>query len=260
VKLHDILATIEKAARDNNLSTPFIVGGTPRDRVRNEAAEIHDIDLTSINGDSVDLAFACAKLIPYTFFQLFDDRHCALKIGALQIDFSNHFVIPNIDAELDRLGITEKTSLVQEMYSRDFTINTLLQDLSFDKIYDITQQGVKDIKAGVIRCPINPELTIKNDPKRILRAIRFALRFDYSIDADLVKAIKKYRHLLKELSPDYVKDKSNELLTINPKKAIQLMIEFGLLNIIPMTKAISDELIESKMLYYAFDENTNKAQ
>ncbi len=258
MKLHEILSTIETAAKDNGLSQPFVVGGTPRDRVRGEAKEIHDIDLTSLNGDSVDLAFACSKLIPYTFFQLFDDGHAAMKIGDLQIDFSNHFIIPGIDKELDKLGIGEKTPLMQEMYSRDFTINTLLQDLSFNQIYDITKQGAKDIKAGIIRCPISPDLTIGHDPKRILRAIRFSLRFGYSIDSELVKSIKKYRYLLKNLSKDYLRDKSNELINIDADKAIKLMIEFGLLNIIPMTKLISDTLIKNKLLYYAFDENTNK--
>jgi len=259
VKLHDLLTLIEQTAKKRGLSTPFIVGGTPRDRVRGEAKEINDIDLTSQEGDSVDLAFACAEVIPYTYFQLYDDGHASMKVGGLQIDFSNHFIIPEIDSELGRLGVKERTSLIREMYSRDFTINTLLQDVGFEKVFDITGQGVRDIKAGVIRCPINPELTISNDPKRILRALRFALRFDYTIDADLFKAIKKYRSLLKDASPDYIKDKANELIELNSKKALKYMIELGLLNVIPMTKLISDKLIENKLLYYAFeDKNTNK--
>lgn len=257
MKLHDILALIEKTAADNGLSKPFIVGGTPRDRVRGEAKEINDIDLTSQEGDSVDLAFACAEVIPFTYFQLYDDGHASMKIGSLQIDFSNHFIIPEIDQELSKLGVKERTPLVREMYSRDFTINTLLQDLGFEKVYDITGQGVRDIRAGVIRCPIDAELTISRDPKRILRALRFALRFDYTLDPDLVKAIKKYRHLLKNASPDYVKDKANELIKLDANRAIKMMIEFGLLQVIPMTKLISDKLIENKLLYYAF-ENTNK--
>lgn len=255
MKLHDILSLIEKTAEQNGLSKPFIVGGTPRDRVRGEAKEINDIDITSQNGDSIDLAFACSKIIPYTYFQLFDDGHASMRIGALQIDFSNHFIIPQIDLELNRLGIKDRTPLTREMYSRDFTINTLLQDLDFERVFDITGQGIRDIKAGVIRCPVNPELTISNDPKRILRALRFALRFNYTIDSDLIKAIKKYRHLLKNASPEYVKDKANELIQLDSKKAISLMIELGLLNVIPMTKLISDKLIENKLLYYAFEGN-----
>jgi len=259
MKLRDLLSLIDKTAKDNGLSSPFIVGGTPRDRVRGEAKEINDIDLTSQDGDSVNLAFACAKVIPYTYFQLYDDGHASMKLGGLQIDFSNHFIVPQIDAELDRLGVKDRSPLTREMYSRDFTINTLLQDLNFEKVFDITGQGVRDIRAGVIRCPINPELTISNDPKRIFRALRFALRFDYTIDADLVKAIKKYRHLLQGTSPDYIKDKANELIKLDSKRAIKMMIEFGLLNVIPMTKLISDTLIENKLLYYAFEgKNTNK--
>lgn len=253
MKLRDLLTMIEDTANKNGLSQPFIVGGTPRDRVRGEAKEINDIDLTSQNGDSVDLAFACAEVIPYNYFQLYDDGHASMKIGALQIDFSNHFIIPTIDSELNRLGVKEKTPLVREMYSRDFTINTLLQDLGFNKVFDITGQGVRDLKAGVIRCPVNPELTISSDPKRILRALRFALRFDFTIDAELMKAIKKYRYLLKDASPDYIKDKANELIDLDSKKALKYMIELGLLNVIPMTKKVSDALIENKLLYYAFE-------
>lgn len=253
MKLHDLLAIIERTAEENGLSKPFIVGGTPRDRVRGEAKEINDIDLTSQNGDSIDLAFACAEVIPYTYFQFYDDGHASMQVGGLQIDFSNHFIIPTIDTELDRLGVKDRSPLTREMYSRDFTINTLLQDLAFEKVFDITGQGIRDIKAGVIRCPINPDLTIGHDPKRILRAIRFALRFDYTIDPDLMKSIKKYRHLLKDASPDYIKDKANELIQLDSKRAIRMMIELGLLNVIPMTKLISDTLIENKMLYYAFE-------
>jgi len=254
LKLNELLSIIEKTAKDRGLSRPFIVGGTVRDRIRGEAKEINDIDLTSENGDSVELAFACSKLIQYDYFQLYDDGHVCLRVGGLQIDFSNHFIIPNIDIELDRLGIKEKTTLVKEMFSRDFTINTLLQDLSFEKVFDITGSGVRDIRAGVVRCPINPELTIKNDPKRILRALGFALRFNYTIDDALIRAIKKYKYLLKDTSPEYMKDKANELIKLNSEKAIKLFIELGLLTIIPMTKLISDELIKAKLLYYAFED------
>lgn len=253
MKLHDLLNIIQETANKSNLSRPFIVGGFPRDRVRGEARGISDVDLTSENGDSIDLAFACSKVIQYSYFQLYDDGHASIRTGGLQIDFSNHFIIPQIDAELNRLGINSKTPLIKEMYSRDFTINTLLQDLNFEKVFDITRQGLSDIKGNIIRCPINPELTISNDPKRILRAMRFALKFDYTIEEGLIKAIKKYKYLLQDMNIEYTKDKANELIKINPTKAIKMMIELGILNVIPMTKLISDTLVKEKLLYYAFN-------
>jgi len=251
MKLNELLTSIQQVATNNDLSTPFIVGGTTRDRVRGLAKEVNDIDLTSQNGDSVDLAFACSRSIPHSSFQYYDDGHCSIKIGKLKIDFSNHFIIPGIEIELDRLGVKDHTPLIKEMYSRDFTINTLLQDLGFENIYDITHQGVKDIKTGIIRTPINPELTISSDPKRILRALKFALKFNYTIDEALVRAIKKYRELLKELSPEYVKDKMNEIVRLDTEKALQLLIEYGLINIVPMSEYILDKLIEKRMLFHA---------
>lgn len=259
LKLRELLDALSETAEKNGLSTPFIVGGVPRDRVRGLPKDINDIDLTSLNGDSIDLAFKFNEVMPADYFQLFDDGHASMKIGGLQLDFSNHFIVPQIDTELDRLAIKDRSTLVKEMYSRDFTINSLLQDLNFEKVFDITGQGIRDIHAGVIRCPINSDFTISNDPKRILRALRFALRFDYMIDIDLVKSIKKYRHLLQNASPEYVKSKANELIGIDSDKAIKMMIELGLLTVIPMTKLISDTLIESKLLYHAFEnKNTNK--
>lgn len=253
MKLRDLLGIIQTTAQEKKLSTPYIVGGCVRDRVRGEAKEVNDIDLTTAEGDSVSLAFSCADKLDYSRFDVYDDGHIAMNVAGLKIDFSNHFIIPNIDKELDRLGVKDKSPLAKEMFSRDFTINTLLQDLSFTKIYDITGKGAADIKAGIIRCPINPELTIKNDPKRILRALRFALRFGYIIEEDLVRAIKKYAPLLKTLSPDYVKDKTNELLTIDKEKAIKYMYQFGLLKVIPLSKSITEALIDAKLLYYAFE-------
>lgn len=258
MKFDELLAIIQETAIKNNLSQPFITGGAVRDRVRDEAKEVNDIDLTTSGADSLSLAFACAKVLPYNFLQLYDDGHVSIKIGGLKIDFSSHFIIPGIEDELIRLNIKDYSPLTKEMYSRDFTINTLLQDLSFEKVFDITGQAVRDIRAGIVRCPINPELTIKYDPKRILRALKFALRFNYTIDGDLIKAIKKYKHLLKNESPDYVKDKANELIMLNSKQAIKMMVELGLLTEIPMTKLISNALIENKLLYYAFeDKHTN---
>lgn len=226
--------------------------------MRGVAREINDIDLTTENGDSADLAYACAKVIPHNLLMLYDDRHLSMKLNSLQIDFSNHFIIPEIDSELDRLGIRGRTPLIREMFSRDFTINTLLQGLDLENVYDITGQGVKDIQDKIIRCPINPELTLKNDPKRIIRALYFALRFDYTIDPSVMEAIKKYKHLLANLSEEYIKDKINEAVRINPLKALNLLMKLDLLSIIPMTKVISDALIKHKLLYYAFEGATNK--
>lgn len=252
MKPRELLVKINQIAKNNSLSKPFIVGGIPRDQVRGQLQEANDIDLTSERGDTIDLAFACSKVLPFKFFQLFDDRHISMIIDSIQLDFSNHFIIPTIQQELNKLHIKSPTPLIKELFSRDFTINTLLQDIETGEIYDFTKQGVKDIKAGVIRCPIDPNITIKHDPKRILRALQFALRFDYQLDDSLIKAIKKHKQLLKTINNEYVKDKANQLIKLNPDRAIEMMIEFGLLSVIPMTKTISDKLIESKMLYYSF--------
>jgi poly(A) polymerase len=253
MKLREILDTIDKVAKDRGLSQPFIVGGVPRDRVRGVAKEIDDVDLTSFAGDSQTLAYAvvASGKLPFTYFQIYDDGHAAIRINDLKIDFSSHFIIDDIDPVLKQMGVKDLTPLIRETYSRDFTINTLLQDLSLQNTYDITNKGLKDISSGLIECPIDPEITIQSDPKRMLRALRFALRFDYKIAENLGQTIKNNAHLLKTFSAEYLKDKANEIVKLDKDRGVQMLIDYGLLKYIPITKLIYNVLIEKRQLYYA---------
>lgn len=243
--------TIEQVAKERGHSKPYLVGGVPRDRVRGVAKEIDDLDLTTTDGDAKDLGYSVAVSgkLKHDYFQLYDDNHCAIRIGGLKIDFSSHFIIPDIDSVLKAMGITELNSLVRETYSRDFTINTLLEDLELKNTYDLTKHALVDIQNELIRCPIPADITIKNDPKRILRAVKFALRFDYKIDDELQATIKKYAYLLKEFSAEYLKDKANEIVELDKKRGIELLTELGILKHIPITKKIYDELIKQRKLY-----------
>lgn len=258
MKISDILEQIELTAKKNRISRIFVCGGIPRDRVRGISKEIRDLDLTTEGGDAIKLAYALTDVLPYKFFKVFDDGHAAIDLNGLKIDFSNHFIINNIDTELNRLNIKKPTRLAKEMYSRDFTINTLLQDLDFKTIYDVTGVGVSDIKSKIIKTPIDPNITIKSDPKRIFRALNFAIRFDYEIDSGLKNAIKSNRNLLTNLSKEYCKDKANEIVKADNKRGLTMLIELGLLNVIPQTKYISDVLIDNKLLYYVYGDKNKK--
>ena len=80
-------------------------------------------------------------------------------------------------------------TLQEDVYRRDFTINTLLQNLHTGEILDLTGRAFADLEAGIIRTPLEPRLTFFDDPLRMLRAIRFAARFDFEIEAATWEAI-----------------------------------------------------------------------
>ena len=80
-------------------------------------------------------------------------------------------------------------TLREDIYRRDFTINTLAESLHTGELIDITGRAMDDIRAGVIRTPLEPRVTFYDDPLRMLRAVRFAARFRFEIEAETWSSI-----------------------------------------------------------------------
>lgn len=253
MKIDELLSEIKKAAQENNLSEPFIVGGIPRDRVLGQIgtkSEIQDLDITTGDKDAHKLAYVLNKKFPESNYREYDDGHTSVDIMGLHIDFSSNFIAPGVEEELKRMNVTS-SSMKLELYSRDFTMNTLLETLDFTAIYDLTSEGMDDIRAGLIKCPINPNITIGVDPRRILRAIKFAIKYDFKIEDNLKNAMLENRHKIKTLPTKFLSDKANEIVLLDADKGIESLIKFKLLPLIPLTKTISDMLIQRRQLVMA---------
>src|SRR5207237_2836206 len=80
-------------------------------------------------------------------------------------------------------------TLRDDVYRRDFTINTLLENLHTGENLDLTGRALEDLRAGILRTPLEPRLTFFDDPLRMLRAVRFAARFDFEIEPSTWEAI-----------------------------------------------------------------------
>jgi len=253
--IHELLSTISELADKNGIGKPFIVGGVPRDRLMGKSAgDINDLDITTGDDGSMKLGELLADKFGDAKHRTYDDGHSSINIRGLRIDFSNNFVIPNIDAELRKIGIMDASPMKKELYSRDFTINTLLEDLDLSNIYDLTGEAEEDIKAGVIRCPIDPEVTIMSDPRRILRAIKFAVKYNFNIEDNLKNAILTNRRKIQKLSRGFVEDRVSEIVRLNEDKGIEMLIEYKLLPLSPLSKPVYDALIKRKELMRMFDE------
>jgi poly(A) polymerase len=169
----------------------------------------------------------------------------------LHIDFSSNFISPGVEDEVKKLGIKDITQMKLEIYSRDFTMNTLLESLDFTSIYDLTGEGIGDIQAGVIRCPIDPEITISVDPRRILRAIKFAVKFGFKIEDKLKAAMLNNRKKIQDLPVKFAQDKISEIVRINDDLGVEMLIEYKILPLVPLTKTVSDILIQKRQLVRA---------
>jgi tRNA nucleotidyltransferase (CCA-adding enzyme) len=64
----------------------------------------------------------------------------------------------------------------EDAYRRDFTINAMFYNIITEQVEDLTAKGLDDLKNGIIRTPLPALQTFKDDPLRLLRAIRFAGR------------------------------------------------------------------------------------
>src|ERR687897_1118320 len=88
----------------------------------------------------------------------------------------------------------------EDAFRRDFTINALVYDIATFSIIDYVG-GLEDLRAGVVRSIGDPEVRLREDPVRMLRAVALAARLSFSIDRDTFEAIRSLRGEIVKSSP-----------------------------------------------------------
>jgi poly(A) polymerase len=88
----------------------------------------------------------------------------------------------------------------EDAFRRDFTINALFYDIATFSVIDYVG-GLDDLKARLIRSIGDPVQRFREDPVRMLRAVAFAARLDFSLDPPIVAAIESERHLMAKAAP-----------------------------------------------------------
>ena len=120
-------------------------------------------------------------------------------------------------------------SAQEDVERRDFTINGLLLDPIKNEVLDFVG-GRKDLEAGIIRTIGQPELRFAEDKLRMLRAVRFAARFGYTIEPETFAAIQKLAAGIHQVSRERVRDELTKMLTEgHARQAFLLLDETGLL-------------------------------
>lgn len=218
----------------------YVVGGAVRNFVINQPVKDVDmvIDTAAAGRDSAWLAERLAKMIPANT-EVITDSYGVGKIyvkspwvvdGVDLSDFSADgdaaIEIANARAETyaDDTGggykpNVEWSGIKEDVIRRDFTFNTLMWRLSEladgpDKaeIIDMTGCGLDDLQAGEARCPLDPDKTFHDDPTRMLRAIKFLVKYNLKIPNDTAASIKRKRMSLLKVSPDRVMPELEKIL------------------------------------------------
>jgi poly(A) polymerase len=117
----------------------------------------------------------------------------------------------------------------EDVARRDFTINGMLLDPVSGEVLDFVG-GRKDLEAGIIRTIGDPEQRFSEDKLRMLRAVRFAARFEYSIEPATLMAMQKLAEQIQVVSRERVRDELTRMLTEgHARRAFLLLDESGLL-------------------------------
>lgn len=131
-----------------------------------------------------------------------------------------------------RPDYVEFTDAREDAQRRDFTINAMFYDPTTDEIFDYVD-GRIDLRDRLIRFIGDPELRIQEDNLRILRAVRFKNNFNFQYHPDTYAAIKKYSHLISNISKERVKDELNKMIAgKNAAQGFEELLEIGALEII----------------------------
>jgi|14BtaG_2_1085337.scaffolds.fasta_scaffold00001_17 tRNA nucleotidyltransferase/poly(A) polymerase len=256
MKTEGLYGQILDICKENFISKPYVVGGVPRDITLGMAREFEDIDLTTNHPDVARLAITIA----YTFdelFKLFPDGHVAVYFDKYTLDFSSNFLSEGAIEYIDKeLGI--KDEFYHEVYSRDFTMNTLHMDIETKEITDPTGRALEDLDKKIIKTCVPPEITISDDPKRAFRAISFAARFGFDLDPELVSFIKENRNNFKTDGPLFVKPTSiskviARALKASPEVTLKHLMDMDLLTSVPLVGRFKDELIKRRLIKYYLD-------
>ena len=136
-------------------------------------------------------------------------------------------------------------SLESDLARRDFTINAMavrLPSLEFVDPFD----GLADLAAGVLRTPIEPEISFSDDPLRMMRAARFASQLGFEVEATTLGAIERMSERLGIVSAERVRDELTKLLLgADPRRGLEILVDCGLADqVIPEVPALRLEADE----------------
>ena len=236
--MHKVQKTISAAIRGTEFEgKTYIVGGYVRDLVMNIVSDDMDIVVEMPEGGRKLAAFLHTKKVASRPV-VYDNFGTALaEINGCKVEF----VMTRRESYRDKNRKPEVASgtLKEDVYRRDFTINSLLLDVMTNEIKDMTGKGLEDIRNGIIRSTSEPDIIFREDPLRMLRAVRFAARFNFRIEENTQTGIRQNNSMLRHISWERRRDEFAKMLEqSDPLPALNLLLDFGLL------KYVVPELLE----------------
>ncbi|ARV10484.1 tRNA nucleotidyltransferase [Winogradskyella sp. PC-19] len=236
---HPVFKTISQSADALGIDA-YVIGGFVRDYFL-ERGNAKDIDIVAI-GSGIELAQHVANNLPSNpKVQVFKTYGTAmLKHNDIEIEFVG--ARKESYTEDSRNPIVENGSLEDDQNRRDFTINALALAINKNNFAQLLDpfNGVSDLDKGIIRTPLNPDITYSDDPLRMMRAIRFATQLNFKIEEASLHAISKNKERINIITKERIVTELNKILESDkPSIGFILLERAGLLDyIIPEITAL----------------------
>ena len=229
---HAIFKYITQSSEELQVES-YVIGGFVRDYLL-ERGDAKDIDIVAV-GSGIDLAKQVAKNLPnQPKVQVFKTYGTAmLRFDDIEIEFVG--ARKESYNEDSRNPIVENGTLADDQNRRDFTINALALSLNKDNFGDLLDpfNGLSDLDKGIIRTPLDANITYSDDPLRMMRAIRFATQLNFKIEEASLKAIADNKDRINIITKERIVVELNKILeSKTPSIGFILLEKTGLLDFI----------------------------
>ncbi len=223
----------------------YVVGGYVRDIFLERPS--NDIDVVVV-GSGIQVASALkqrlGKKAHLSVFRNFGTAQVKFRdtevefVGARKESYSHD----------SRKPMVEDGTLEDDQNRRDFTINAMAICLNADRFGELVDPfyGIEDLEDGIIRTPLDPDITFSDDPLRMLRCIRFATQLRFLIDEETFDALERNAERIKIVSGERIKDELNKIMmTPTPSRGFVDLYRCGLLQII-LPELTALDIVETK--------------
>ena len=220
----DLARSVAMRLREHGYES-WLVGGCVRDLLLRREPKDCDVS-TSAHPDRIQSLFPGAMLVGAHFgVVLVKEGPSQVEVATFRSD--GHY---SDGRRPDR--VTFETDVKKDLMRRDFTINALLMDPATSEIHDF-MGGRDDLDARLIRAIGNPRERFREDHLRMMRAVRFAARFGFEIEADTWEAIREQKARIAKIAAERITSELARILTEGGAASGMAMLrECGLLDFI----------------------------